>query len=359
MSETKIINPNPPRFSFIFGRPFAPFYGWLMSMRAAWYKKGKLKSVKLGVPVVSVGNLTMGGTGKTPMVMYLARLFSHRKVAVVSRGYRSKATEEINLVASEKEILLDVAKAGDEPYLMAESLPGVVVATGKNRAVVGEYCEHVLECDLVILDDGFQHLKLQRDLDIVLFKVDSFLGNNRVFPGGDMREPLKALERADCFVLTCVDDENRPRAEGIKLALRGRFPDTPVFMGSYSPVYLENRMGNRLGVQDCQGMRVAACCGLAQPTHYKKSLMLAGFDVVSFKSFADHHVYTEKQFQAIVAKAKKNKATALVVTAKDFVKLVDCSCDLPLYKLQMEVEMEPDFDAFVLERLAGVGEKPR
>ena len=216
MSGKRVINPNPPRFSFIFGRPFAPLYGWLMSLRAAWYKKGMLKSCKLGIPVVSIGNLTMGGTGKTQMVMYLAKLFADKKVAVVSRGYRSKGTEDINLVANGYEILLDVEDAGDEPYLIAESLPGVVVATGKERAVVGEYCEHVLECDLILLDDGFQHLKLQRDLDIVLFKVDSFLGNNRVFPGGDMRAPLAALHRADCSVLTCMDEDNRAKAEAIK-----------------------------------------------------------------------------------------------------------------------------------------------
>lgn len=352
MSAKKTINPNPPRFSFIFGRPFAPLYGWIMSLRAAWYKKGKLKSTRLGIPVISVGNLTLGGTGKTPMVMYLARLFSKRKVAVVSRGYRSKATEEINLVASEHEVLLDVDQAGDEPYLMAESLPGVVVATGKHRGVVGEYCEHVLERDLVILDDGFQHLKIQRDLDLVLFKVDSFLGNNRVFPGGDMREPLKALKRADCFVLTCMDEDNRDKAEAIQAALSERFAETPVFMGGYVPVYIENRMGVRLDMDECQGMVVAACCGLAQPLHYRKSLKMAGFNVVSFKSFADHHAYTDRQFQAIVASAKKQKATALVVTAKDFVKLADFSCDLPLYKLQMEVVMDPSFDSFVLDSIA-------
>ncbi len=347
MSGKQIINPNPPRFSFIFGRPFAPLYGWIMSLRAAWYKKGKLKSTKLGIPVVSVGNLTMGGTGKTPMVMYLARLFSTNKVAVVSRGYRSKSTEEINLVANEHEILLDVEHAGDEPYLMAESLPGVVVATGVQRAVVGEYCEHVLKCDLLILDDGFQHLKLQRDLDIVLFKVDSFLGNNRVFPGGDMREPLAALGRAHCFVLTCVDDENRAKADAIKVALHGKFPDIPVFMGSYSPVFIENSLGARVEPDAFHGMKVAGFCGLAHPYHYRKNLNAAGFDIVFFKSFGDHHAYTQKQLDSIVHKAKEKQATAIVVTGKDFVKLTELSCDFPLYKIQMEVVMEPGFDQFV------------
>ncbi len=349
MSGKRVINPNPPRFSFIFGRPFAPLYGLIMALRAKWYKKGTLRSCKLGVPVVSIGNLTMGGTGKTPMVMYLAKLFADKKVAVVSRGYRSRSTEDINLVASEHEILLDVEQAGDEPYLIAESLPGVVVATGKKRAVVAEYCEHVLGRNLILLDDGFQHLKLQRNLDIVLFKVDSFLGNNRVFPGGDMREPLIALGRADCFVLTCMDEDNRVKADAIKMALLGRFPEIPVFMGRYEPAYLENNMGSRVAIDACKGMKVAAFCGLAQPWHYRKSLKGAGLDVVFFKSFADHHTYTLGQLNSIVAKAEKFQAEALVVTGKDFVKLADFSCDVPLFKLQMEVVMGSAFDNFVRE----------
>ncbi len=349
MSDKKIINPNPPRFSFIFGRPFAPFYGWLMSVRASLYKKGRLKSHKLGVPVVSVGNLTMGGTGKTPMVMYLAKLFAaDRKVAIVSRGYRSGAKDDINLVANEHELLLEVEQAGDEPYLMAEMLPGVVVATGKDRALVGDYCEHVLGCDLILLDDGFQHLKLQRDLDIVLFKVDSFLGNNRVFPGGDMREPLAALHRADCFVLTCVNDEKLAKAEAIKLALQGRFPDIPVFFGDYVPVCLEDKLGAQIAIDNCSGMTIGAFCGLAQPFYFRETLARAGFEVQWFKSFGDHHVYTQGQVDSIVAKAQKMKVEALVVTEKDFVKLADCSCDLPIYKLQMHVRMESAFDTFVL-----------
>jgi tetraacyldisaccharide 4'-kinase len=319
-----------------------------MSLRAKWYKSGFFKSAKLGIPVISVGNLTMGGTGKTPMVIYLAKLFAGEKVAVVSRGYRSKSTEDINLVANDHELLLDVDQAGDEPYLIAELLPGTVVATGKKRALVGEYCEHVLECDLVLLDDGFQHLKLQRDLDIVLFKTDSFLGNNRVFPGGDMREPLAALQRADCFVLTCVDDDNRARAEAIQKALHKRFPDIPVFFGGYKPVYLENNLGSRILVEDLSGIKAAAFCGLAQPVYYQKSLAQTGVDVVFFKAFADHHVFSRRQLQSIEVKASKKQAEMLVVTEKDFVKLADYSGSLPLYKLHMEVIMDASFDEFIL-----------
>lgn len=352
MPSKKVINPNPPRFSFIFGRPFAPMYGLLMTLRARWYRSGLLKSTKLGIPVVSIGNLTLGGTGKTPMVMYVAKLFAERKVAVVSRGYRSKSTDDINLVANDHEVLLDVEYAGDEPYLMAETLPGVVVATGKDRVVVGEYCEHVLGCELVILDDGFQHLKIRRDLDIVLFKVDSFLGNNRVFPGGDMREPLAALQRADCFVLTCTDDDNMDKANAIEEALLGRFPDIPVFKGGYVPLYLEDKAGVRVDVSDCKDMKIAGCCGLAQPIHYRKNLNNAGFELVFFKSYGDHHAFTKRQLAGVVAAAQKRGAEALVVTEKDFVKLREFPCALPLYALHMEVRMGQVFDDFVV---AGVG----
>ncbi|MEN8258172.1 MAG: tetraacyldisaccharide 4'-kinase [Thermodesulfobacteriota bacterium] len=338
---------------FFIGRPFAPLYGAAMAMRASLYGKGIMSRHSLGVPVVSVGNLTMGGTGKTPMVIYLARLLDSYKVAIISRGYRGKACGKVNVVSNGSSVLLDAVQAGDEPYLMASLLPGVPVVTAKKRALAGFYGVEELGAEVVLLDDGFQHLAVDRDLDIVLFKVDSFLGNNRVFPGGDMREPLSALKRAHCFVLTCVDGENKERAEVLRQALSRRFPEAPVFFSEYKPSCLVDGKGKEYALSTLTGQRVNAFCGLAQPSYFEKSLEQADLTVENFSVYPDHHLYSAKQISALVDAGRGGtEIKALVTTEKDLVKVKEIGCDLPLYALRMDVVMEKGFDDFLFERLA-------
>lgn len=346
------VNSGDLKLLYAFGRIFAPFYGLLMSLRAALYRWRILKSRRLAKPVISVGNLTMGGTGKTPMTIYLARLLAASAPAIISRGYGGKARGAINLVADHDEVYLTATDAGDEPRLMADSLPGVPVLTGAKRAVVGSYALDHLRPGLLILDDGFQHLALARDLDIVLFKVDTFLGNNRLFPGGDMREPLKALARAHCFVLTCVDDNNRQRAEAIKKALNGRFADTPVFMAEYRPMVLRDQAGARVEMDSWQDKPLLAFCGLAVPRLFRQSLEDTGFELAGFKEFSDHCPYTDRVVDDLIRKAAECGARALITTEKDMVKIRDRDLGLPVFALGMEVRAETDFDDFVLNSLS-------
>ncbi len=346
------VNSGDLKLLYALGRPFAPFYGLLMSLRAALYRLGVFKPQRLARPVISVGNLTMGGTGKTPVTIYLARLLAAARPAIISRGYGGKARGAINLVADWDGIYLDAVDAGDEPRLMAESLPGVPVLTGRKRAIAGAYAVDRLDPGLLILDDAFQHLALARDLDIVLIKVDTFLGNNRLFPGGDMRESLKALARAHCFVLTCVDDENRQRAEAIKKALRDRFADTPVFMAEYRPMVLLDQAGSRVAVESWQDEPVLAFCGLAVPWLFRQTLEGAGFKLAGFKEFSDHCPYGSRVLGDLARLAEESGAKALVTTEKDMVKIKDMDMGLPLFALGMEVVAEPDFDDFVLNRFA-------
>ena len=343
---------NEMNLLYMLGRPFAPFYGWLMSFRSALYKKGVLKQHRLPVPVVSIGNLTLGGTGKTPMTMYLARLLADRKPAVVSRGYGGKNKKPINIVSDGQHVASDAGLFGDEPILMAESLPGVPVLTGKRRYVVGHHAVSQLGAGLVLLDDGFQHLAIDRNVNIVLFKVDSFLGNNRVFPGGDMREPLKALERADCFVLTCVDDENRERAQAIQKALVNRFPAIPSFLASYNPAAVISADGIREDLTKAQEKSWLAFCGLGQPLSFKRSLAVAGIDILDFQVFEDHHIYSEKDLQSLIDMAERTGAYGLITTEKDLVKLRGMRCEFPLMALQMSVVPEEGFDQFILGKLS-------
>jgi tetraacyldisaccharide 4'-kinase len=271
--------------------------------------------------------------------------------AIVSRGYKSKSTSGVHLVSDGNTISSDVEVSGDEPVLIAESLPGVPVLTSKKRSSAGQYAIDNFHAGIIVLDDGFQHLALWRDLDIALFKVDSFLGNNRIFPGGDMREPLKALGRADCFMLTCVDEENRERALAIKKTLAKRFPGTPTFLAEYQSSGIVDNGGSKRDMSALSSQSLFAFCGLASPASFQGTLARSGIDIVGFKGFKDHHGYSVEELKNLIQDAKKAGAQGLITTEKDMVKLKQMVCDFPLMALRISVVPEEGFDNFVLEKL--------
>ncbi|MCK5404932.1 MAG: tetraacyldisaccharide 4'-kinase, partial [Desulfobulbaceae bacterium] len=338
------------RFLFLIGLPFTPIYCAMMVLRAFLYRKGVLKSHLMGVPVVSVGNLTMGGTAKTPMVMYLARYFSalEKKPAIVSRGYGGTAKGPVNVVSDQKEIFLDSKVAGDEPRLLAESLPCVPVLTGPKKVVVGRYAVLNMTPDILILDDGFQHLAMRRDLDIVLFNARNYLGNGRVFPGGELREPLSALKRADVFVISGVNDKNMKRATQFRRKLHADFPDKPVFMGRYQPIcLLHSQRKGGIEIDKARRLPLYGFCGLADPSSFKQTLKSEKFKIVGFKEFADHHAYSSSDVKELAKAAKARKAKALITTEKDFVKLKPFAKDIPILILKVEFLLDEEFDLYL------------
>jgi tetraacyldisaccharide 4'-kinase len=337
------------RLAFLLGRPLAPLYGALMNKRAAWYRSGVMESSRLPAPVISVGNLTMGGTGKTPMAVYIARrlLAAGYKPAIVSRGYGGKARETINLVSDGKHCLLDADQAGDEPRLMAESLPGVVVVTGVKRAVAAEFAVESLGADVIILDDGFQHLALQRDLDLVLFKAPIFLGNGRVFPGGKLREPISALARADGFVITGLDRQNRAAAGDFQNFLAEKFPDKPVFMAEYRFESVLNQAGEAAG-KEILTRKLYGFCGLAEPGGFLRTIGAQGGSLFGFAVFPDHHPYTAADLDKLVAAAAAFGCEGLLTTEKDMVKLKDLPCRLPVYALRVALDLPAAFNDLLL-----------
>ena len=337
------------RLAFLLGRPLSPLYGALMRKRAAWYRSGVMESVDLSVPVISVGNLTMGGTGKTPMTIYVAGclLAAGYKPAIVSRGYGGKARQEINLVSDGKQCLLDVVQAGDEPRLMAESLPGVAVVTGVKRPVAADFAVKELGADVIILDDGFQHMALQRDLDLVLFKAPGFLGSGRVFPGGELREPIEALSRAHAFVITGVDRQNRPAAEDFKKFLGEGFPGKPVFMAEYRFKSLLDQAGESVG-KEVLGQELYGFCGLAEPGGFLRTISEQGGGLFGFSVFPDHHPYTATDLDNLVAAAGDFGCDALLTSEKDMVKLRDLPCRLPIYALSVELDLPESFKSLLL-----------
>jgi tetraacyldisaccharide 4'-kinase len=349
---------------FVYGRPFAPFYSALMRMREYLYRTGVLKVNGVSVPVVSVGNLTLGGTGKTPVVQYLAGMLRDRGFtpAVISRGYGGSAREKVNIVSRGGEPLLPAALAGDEPRLLAETLPGTPVLTGAARKYPAARAVE-MGADVLILDDGFQHLALARNLDLVLFNADTLAGNSRVFPGGDLREPVKALNRCHGFVMTGVNEGNRERAERFGELLRERFPGRPVFLARYEAAgIVRQRPGGGediLPVAMAKNIAFYGFSGIAHPERFRQAMTGLGIEARGFRIFRDHYPYAANDMESLGRLAEEAGAGALITTEKDMVKLQGLQASLPVYTLRMQVFFDEPFHEFVLERLAAARRQDR
>ena len=336
---------------FLFGRPLGPFYSLAMKVRAMMYEQGFFRQNSLPVPVISVGNLVLGGTGKTPTVRHLARILGQHgyRPAIISRGYGGKANQKINVVSDGRSIFLTPEQAGDEPYMLAEAVPGVPVLTGTRRIhpclrAVEEY-----NADVLILDDGFQHLPVRRDLDFVLFDATVLAGNQRVFPGGILREPLSALFRCDAFIITGLTVKNKGRAEQFGDFLKNRFPGKPVFFASLGKLTLQ-----------CSDLKAPvpspeepffAFCGIANPGRFQESLKTMAIRQSGFLTLPDHVHYNQAMMTDICRQAVASGAMHLVTTHKDFVKIKNFDSPLPRYVVDICLQTKDDFDHFVLQSL--------
>ncbi len=339
---------------YFFGRPFSPLYSGIMKTREALYLKGIKRRYKLDAPVISVGNLTMGGTGKTPVVGMIASLLKERgfRPAIISRGYGGAGGNKVNVVSDGKEVLLDAKAAGDEPCLLAQSLPGVPVLTGIVRILPCRHAVSEYNCNILLLDDGFQHLSVQRDLDLVLFSAASLAGNSRVFPGGDLREPVTALKRCHAFVITGVTDELKERCVAFGELLQQRFPGKPVFYFSYQPVGVESLQNNNLQKISSLPSPLYGFCGIAQPELFQKTLTAQNISLSGFMPLKDHQAFTPSLVKKITKQAKKNNAQGLITTEKDLIKLQQDTFELPCFGLKMEIQADPAFKKYLEEKLS-------
>lgn len=298
--------------------PLSPAYGAVVRARAAVFRHGLLKSRRCDLPVVSVGNLTFGGTGKTPMVIALVNdlVERGRRPAVLTRGY-GRATAE-PLVLTGPEVRVSAAEAGDEPLELAERLPGVPVVVDADRIRGGRRAV-ALGADIVILDDGFQHLRLQRDLDLILLDAGDPWGGGRLPPRGRLREPVTAIGRASAVVITKVDPAaDQPPQDIVRRIARIRL-DMPIFAARLVPQRV--RTGEDwTDPTVLRGRKVFAVAGLGRPEGFRTLLEAAGAEVVGRRWFGDHHPYDVRDREWIVREAQKHGAV-VVTTAKDAVKL--------------------------------------
>jgi len=267
--------------------------------------------------VVSVGNITAGGTGKTPVVLMLSRWAKKQgyNVAVLSRGYGGSYSNESDIVTDGKDILLSPDISGDEPWLIANTLNGVPVIVSKNRYLGGIRAHKSFGSNFFILDDGFQHILLKRDMDIVLADAKKPFGNGHLLPWGPLREPLSGLKRADAFVFTRSGDQPSDHGESY-------FNNKPVFRGDHVPdkIILPNK-GKEYEPSFIDGKRVIAFSGIGRPASFKESLVNLGAKVVSFKAFGDHYPFSERDMLKIQEDQKTFDGDLLITTEKDWVRI--------------------------------------
>lgn len=339
---------------FTFFRPLSPIYAKIMSTREKMYLSDTFKSTRFDVPVVSVGNLTMGGTGKTPLVIYLAEYFRQKQYrpAVISRGYKGEAENSVNIVSDYQNIFLSSKEAGDEPRLIAESLPGVPVLTGIKRK---NPCHHAVTsfgCDLLILDDGFQHLGVQRDIDIVLFNAQNLKSELRVFPGGELREDVSALQRCDCIVLTGMNKDSAEDASLFIDKLKSLGVEKPFFSTSLgTPLFHDLKTG--LPVEpDKNGRSFLSFCGIGNPERFKDYLLRHDIPVDFFRSYDDHYSYSQQDVEQLEFHAQQNGIGTLLTTEKDGVKLSHLNFSMPVLTTRPEFLVDQNLLSFIDDRLS-------
>lgn len=289
--------------------------GAISGLRRSLYASGRIRSESLPRPVISIGNLSVGGTGKTPHVMHFASWLQARgiRVAVLSRGYRRRSRGVVWVSRGEGP-LVSASVGGDEPVLMAASLPGVPVLVAESRAEAGRECLARREVDAFLLDDGYQHLALRRDADLLLVDAGRGLGNRRTLPFGPLREPPENARFADALILTkCAS-----LSEGEDIARGIPFPEgRPRAYSRLVARSLVDRAGKEFPLPP-PGEEVAAFCGLARNDAFSATLLEAGFVVRKLIGFGDHHAYRDGDLRRIAAEAG---GAPVVTTEKDLVKL--------------------------------------
>ena len=330
-------------------------YEGIVRLRLWLFERRVAKVHALGCLVISVGNLTVGGTGKTPIVEKLARRLadSGRKVAILSRGYKSvplplrqrllnrlRGREHATpprVVSDGRSLLLDSARAGDEPYMLAKNLRDVVVLVDRDRVKSGLYAIEKFGADTLLLDDGFQYLPLKERSDVILIDRESPFGNGHLLPRGMLREPPAHLKRADLIFITKCDGSD---LSALKQEIRLLNRHAPLIECRHEPQWLENlHTGERKPLDFLQGQRVGAVSGIARPQSFENSLRKLGAEICYSRQFADHHRYDRDEVANALLRSKARTARIVMTTEKDAVRFPALDEPaLPVYFLRVEIQ---------------------
>jgi tetraacyldisaccharide 4'-kinase len=328
----------------------------IVQLRLYLYRKRILKERQLGCLVISIGNLTVGGTGKTPVVEKFARALQSggRRVAILSRGYKSidrrkkrtwweralgQGPETTPRVVSDgKRVLLDSGTSGDEPYMLASNLRGVAVVVDKDRVKGGLHALKELGVDTLLLDDGLQYLHLKHRLDIVLVDRQAPFGNEHLLPRGTLREPPRNLRRASyIFITKCNGESNSELIQRIRLHNR----TAEIIECTHKPLYLKHvYREERLPLDYLKGLYIGSLCGIAAPESFEEGLRKLGAKIELSRHFADHHRYAQKELTSFLQRCVRRDVSAVVTTEKDAVRLpVLDNLEVPIYFLRVEIEI--------------------
>jgi len=325
--------------------PLGILYGAVMKTRRVLYQRGLFAVHDLGVPVISVGNITTGGTGKTPLVEWIANEAASpsRRVCILTRGYGRLNPAERVVVSDGTQILADAERAGDEALLLAEQLRGrAAVISDADRAGAARWAIANLQSDLLILDDGFQHLRVARNLDIVTIDAMNPAGNRRLLPAGILRERFSEVARADCVVITRAD--LAANIENLEKKVVSIADGCPIFRSRMKTSQLRSvnsSNGGAAGSNDAIKTRPAAAfCAVGNPASFFAQLRRDGYRLCHTRAFRDHHYFRQSDIDQFAREAGAHGAEAILTTAKDEVKLRKIRFELPCYVNDISIEID-------------------
>ena len=322
-------------------------YRWIVTLRLYLFSTHFMRKHQLGCPVISIGNLTVGGTGKTPVVEKLARDLTERgrRVAILSRGYKSVRRRQVGknqipvrVVSEGGALLLDSKTAGDEPFMLAKNLRGVAVVVEKNRVACGLHAVGALGSDLIILDDGLQYLKLHRRFDLVLIDREAPFGNEYLLPRGTLREPPEHLRRATHILITKCDGSD---ISALVERIRKYNRTAPILECRHHPVELQDfATGEILPLEKLKGLRAGSLSAIASPESFEQGLRRLGVQLELTQSFADHHRYSQRELERFLKRCERRGVSCVLTTEKDAVRMPRLiQQSIPIHYLRIEIEI--------------------
>jgi tetraacyldisaccharide 4'-kinase len=329
--------------------PPAKLYELAVRLRVAAYETDYLKQKRLDATVISVGNITLGGAGKTPMVEFIARYLKSEghSVAILTRGYARKSSGMRVLNDPEQSKATEDPRSyrevGDEPLMLGRALPDIPIIVNKDRFEAGRFAETQFGSEVLVLDDAYQHLGLARDLNILLIDATDPLGEFEMPPFGRLREPLYGIKRADAVIITRAD---RAFDQGqIQSIIKYYCGDRVPLMYFYSMIERLRHIptGEVYNVRDFTGWNVAVACGIGNPEAFSEDILQAGLNIVSESFFADHHPFDQRDLDRVTGAARDGGADAIVTTEKDAVRLEGLiHGDIPVYAAQIELASDDE-----------------